>query len=83
MGLRVLFALAMLLAVSPNAQANEQNGAFRRVSCTVVRYYVAKYSVEAAESWARAKGATEAEIASARRCLKGAPIVTAQNGQAF
>jgi hypothetical protein len=39
---------------------------------------VAKYSVEAAESWARSKGASEAEIEVARRCLKGMPIVTAQ-----
>lgn len=83
MGLRVLFALAILLAVSPGASAGEQGGTFRRVSCTVVRYYVAKYSASAAESWARAKGATEAEIASARRCLKGAPIVTAQNAESF
>ena len=82
MGLRVLFASAMLLAVAPNAEAGEPNGPLRRVSCTVVRYYVAKYSAEAAESWARAKGASEAEIASARRCLKSAPIITAQNGQA-
>ncbi|MCW5705474.1 MAG: hypothetical protein AB7I42_18795 [Bradyrhizobium sp.] len=83
MGLRVFFALAILLAASPNAFAGEQSGVFRRVSCSVVRYYVAKYSAEAAESWARAKGATEAEIASARRCLKGAPIITAQNTQMF
>jgi hypothetical protein len=82
MGLRVFFALAFLLALSPSAFAGEHSGPFRRVSCTVVRYYVAKYSAEAAESWARAKGATEAEIASARRCLKGTPIITAQNAQA-
>jgi hypothetical protein len=33
-----------------------------RASCTVVRYYVAKYTLAAAEAWARSKGATEAEI---------------------
>jgi hypothetical protein len=34
-----------------------------------VRYYVAKYSEAAAEAWARSKGASEAEIDGARRCL--------------
>lgn len=43
----------------------------------VVRYYVAKYSAAAAETWARSKGATEAEIEVARRCLTNAPV-TAQ-----
>lgn len=82
MGLRVFFALAILLAASPGASAGEHSGSFHRVSCSVVRFYVAKYSAEAAESWARAKGATEADIASARRCLKGTPIRTAQNAEA-
>jgi hypothetical protein len=44
----------------------------------VVRFYVAKYSAGAAESWARSKGATEAEIESARRCIKGSNVITAQ-----
>ena len=35
--------------------------------------YVAKYTASAAETWARSKGATEAEIVAARRCLKDAP----------
>ena len=82
MGLRVFFALAILLVASPSAFAGDYSGPFRRVSCTVVRFYVAKYSAEAAESWARAKGATEADIASARRCLKSVPIRTAQNSEA-
>ncbi|UGY14565.1 hypothetical protein HAP48_0039465 [Bradyrhizobium septentrionale] len=41
-----------------------------RVSCVVVRYYVAKYTAPAAESWARSRGATDSEIESARHCLK-------------
>ena len=61
------------------AVAGEQPGAFRRASCGVVRFYVAKYSEAAAESWARSKGASEAEIDSARRCLKGTSVRTAQN----
>lgn len=69
------FALsAALLAFAPDAMAGEpQPGLFRRASCTVVRYYVAKYSAAAAETWARSHGATEAEIETARRCLTNAP----------
>jgi hypothetical protein len=42
------------------AVAEEQPRAkfFARPSCTVVRYYAAKYTVAAAESWARSKGAS-------------------------
>ena len=77
MGSRRFFVLAILLGTAPAASAGE-GGVFHRASCTVVRYYVAKYSVSAAESWARGQGASEAEIEAARRCLKGMPIVTAQ-----
>ena len=45
--------------------------------CSVVRYYVARYSEAAAESWGRSKGATDAEIASARRCLRSDTVRTA------
>ena len=69
------FALsATLLAFAPEAMAGEpQPGVFRRASCTVVRYYVAKYSAAAAEAWARSHGATDAEIETARRCVTNAP----------
>jgi hypothetical protein len=43
-----------------------------------VRFYVAKFSASAAETWARSHGATEVEIEAARRCLKDAPAQTAQ-----
>jgi hypothetical protein len=79
MGLRLFCALAVGLAFAPEARAGEQPGAFRRASCSVVRFYVAKYSEAAAEAWARSKGASEAEIDSARRCLKGTSVRTAQN----
>jgi hypothetical protein len=39
----------------------------------VVRFYVAKYSASAAESWARSHGATETQIEAARRCLTETP----------
>ncbi|MCK1302893.1 hypothetical protein IVB33_29330 [Bradyrhizobium sp. 24] len=73
---------AALIALAPDAHAGEQPGVFRRASCTVVRFYVAKYSAAAAEAWARSKGATEAEIETARRCLPNAPATTqAKNTQ--
>ncbi len=65
---------AALLAFVPDAMAGEpQPGVFRRASRTVVRYYLAKYSAAAAETWARFHGATEAEIEAARRCVTNAP----------
>jgi hypothetical protein len=81
MGLRAFFIVAVLIGSSQLAEAAE-NSVLRRVSCSVVRFYVAKYSAGAAEAWARSKGATEAEIESARRCLKGMPVITAQNAAA-
>ena len=69
MGLRLLFVVALLFAMAPVEASAE--GLMRRASCSVVRYYVAKYSAETAEAWARSKGATEAEIATARHCLDG------------
>jgi hypothetical protein len=80
MGLRSLLVLAILIGPSPVAFAGEP-GVLRRASCSVVRYYVAKYSAAAAETWARSKGATEAEIEAARRCLRAAPVQTAQTAQ--
>lgn len=81
MGLRLFGVIAVLFALSPDAFAGEQPGVFRRASCTVVRFYVAKYSAPAAEQWARSQGASEAEIEAARRCLKGTPVLTAQAAQ--
>jgi hypothetical protein len=72
-----LIVSAALVALAPDAIAGEQSGVFRRASCAVVRLYVAKYSAAAAETWARSKGATEAEIEGARHCLTNAPV-TAQ-----
>ncbi len=54
------------------ASAGEASRVTRRASCAVVRYYVARYSAPAAEAWARSKGATEAEIQTARRCIVAA-----------
>jgi predicted outer membrane protein len=68
--LRGTAALLLVLVQPVNASAGERTaGLLHRVSCTVVRYYVGKYSEAAAEAWARGKGATDADIEAARHCL--------------
>ena len=71
----------MLIALGQMATAgerpSEKSSLVHRVSCTVVRYYVAKYSEWAAEAWARSHGATDAEIQAARSCLSGSSVHTA------
>jgi hypothetical protein len=81
MALRWLFVVAMVVGFAPEAFAGESGGIFHRASCTVVRYYVSKYSAPAAEAWARSKGATEAEIQAARSCLNTAPAGTVRTAQ--
>jgi hypothetical protein len=70
--------VAACLGLAPPAEAAEHSGLIHRASCSIVRFYVAKFSASAAETWARSHGATEAEIEAARHCLKGAPAQTAQ-----
>jgi hypothetical protein len=74
MSTRLIGAAAICLAFTPQAGAA---GILHRASCTMVRFYVAKYSAPAAEAWARSKGASDAEIEAARLCLKDAPVRTA------
>ena len=70
--LRGTAALVLLVAQAAGASAAERSaGLLHHVSCTVVRYYVAKYSAPVAEAWARSKGATDADIEAARHCLTG------------
>jgi hypothetical protein len=78
MVVRGVGALAIVLSLTPDALAGGHSSILNRVSCTVVRYYVAKYSASAAEMWARGHGATDAEIEAARSCLKDMPAQTAQ-----
>jgi hypothetical protein len=75
---RAVVALSMLMALGQVAAAGEKPSLAHRVSCTVVRYYVAKYSEMAAEAWARGHGATDAEIQAARSCLNGSGVRTAE-----
>jgi hypothetical protein len=67
---RLICLLVVLLGLSPNAMAAERAGIMHRMSCVAVRYYVALYSATAAEQYARSKGATDADIDAARRCIK-------------
>ena len=64
-----ILAGVFLLSMTPAALAVEKPISIRHLSCTVVRYYVAKYSAAAAETWARTRGATDLQIESARKCL--------------
>jgi hypothetical protein len=74
---RWICVAAICLGLAPKAEAGEHSGLVQRASCTVVRYYVAKYTASAAETGARSKSATEAEIEAARHCLKATPMQTA------
>ena len=81
MGIRMLVVAAVVFMMAPVEASAE--GLFHRASCSVVRYYVAKYSASMAEAWARSKGATEAEIESARRCLDGGGSSRVRTAQDF
>lgn len=79
MGLRLLSVFAVLFVAMVPVEASAE-GILHRASCSVVRYYVAKYSASMAEAWARSKGASEAEIEAARRCLDGGSRVRTAQG---
>src|ERR1700680_3514201 len=68
---RAIPAFAILIALSQTATTG--------VSSAVVRFYVAKYSETAAETWARGHGASATEIETARRCLHSANVQTASS----
>jgi hypothetical protein len=72
--IKSIAALSLLVAASQGATANDQPA--RRFSCALVRLYVAKYTLPAAETWARSHGATDVDIEAARRCL-GSSVQTA------
>ena len=79
--MRAVGAIALTLSlssVSSVAVAGHRHGLVQRVSCSVVRFYVAKYSESTAEMWARSRGATDEQIEAARRCLRDTPERTAE-----
>jgi hypothetical protein len=79
--MRGIGAVALTLSLSSEALA--ERGLMQRVSCAMVRVYVAKYSASAAEMWARSHGATDAQIEAARECLKGTTERSAQAARWF
>ena len=81
--MRGIGAIALTLSLSSGALAERHASAIQRVSCAMVRIYVARYSASTAETWARSHGATEAQIEAARECLKGIPDQTAQDARWF
>jgi hypothetical protein len=78
MFIRAVGAVALTVSLSSTAFAGNRHGLVQRVSCEVVRYYVAKYSASTAEMWARSHGATDAQIETARHCLHEAPAQTTE-----
>ncbi len=72
--MKSILACSLLIAASQRAPASERP--VHHFSCTLVRFYVAKYSLPAAESFARSHGATEVDIETARHCL-GSSVQTA------
>jgi hypothetical protein len=58
-----------LMTLSSDAYAVRQHQPAARISCSEVRYYVAKYTAPVAEMYARSHGANDAQIERARRCL--------------
>jgi hypothetical protein len=85
MRLRGIGAVALTLSLSSSlsSEALAERGVMQRMSCAMVRVYVAKYSASAAEMWARSHGATDAQIEAARDCLKGTTERTAQAAHWF
>lgn len=74
----IIFSAVLPFGLCSNALAGDappKATVVHRMSCTVVRFYVAKYTLPAAEAWARSKGATDAEIETARQCIS---VQTAQ-----
>jgi hypothetical protein len=65
--IKSIAAMGLLMSASHGATASDKPA--HRFSCTLVRLYVAKYSLPAAETWARSHGATDVEIEIARQCL--------------
>jgi hypothetical protein len=76
---RALGAALFAMAFSVEAYAVRHHRPPARISCSDVRYYVEKYSASVAEMYARSRGATDAQIERARRCLASADA--AETGQ--
>jgi hypothetical protein len=62
-------AVLLLMTLCCEAYATRHHRPAGRISCSEIRFYVAKYSAPVAEMYARSRGATDAQIERARRCL--------------
>lgn len=81
--MRSITVAGLALSNIASADASPRHGVTHRISCSEVRYYVAKYSAATAEMYARSQGATDSQINAARRCLDGEPVQTAQRGRRY
>ena len=85
MGVRSICLAVALIGLSSSAStgaiAGERGGLMHRLSCTMVRYYVALYSATAAEQYARGQGATDADIEAARRCIRPSDLTRTASAQ--
>jgi hypothetical protein len=73
--------IGLSLNASSSAMAAEKGGLMHRLSCTMVRYYVALYSATAAEQYARSQGATDSDIEAARRCVRPSDLTHTASAQ--
>lgn len=81
---RTVGAIALLLIpLETEAFASRHHRPTARVSCSEVRYYVAKYSAPVAEMYARNHGATDAQIERARRCLASNETAETERPRAY
>ena len=79
----VIGAGMLVLAMGSQGHAESEPGLAQGISCSEVRYYVAKYSAEVAEMYARSYGATDAQINRARRCLMSSHLRRAERWRSY
>jgi hypothetical protein len=81
---RAVGAVALLMIpLSSEAFAVRHQRPTGRISCTEVRYYVAKYSAPVAEMYARSHGATDAQIERARRCFASNELAETERPRSY
>jgi hypothetical protein len=62
--MRAIAAAALILSLGSVAQPGGQHGVRQRMSCSEVRYYVAKYSAATAQMYARTRLAIQRGLRS-------------------